>query len=192
MIKVKLVSLVLGSLILLAPQMKGQEKQKEASAPRGALKVQVTFAEQEGEKKLANLPYTFYVVVGEDPHNAPWTKVRMGSRVPVYVGKDAGMQYLDIGTNIDARALAGGDGRFDVMLGLERSWIEGDVMVAAEKPVADSSGPHSGEFKEPVIRQFKTDLTLPMRDGQSVQTTQAADPLSGRILTISVTITMMK
>jgi len=31
-----------------------------------------------------------------------------------------------------------------------------------------------------------------MRDGQTVQTTQAADPLSGRVLTITVTMNVVK
>jgi hypothetical protein len=88
------------------------------------------------------------------------------------------MQYLDVGTNIDARGLADGSGRFTVMLNLERSWIEGDVAVAT--------------MKEPIIRQFKTELTLPMKDGQTVQTTQAADPLSARVLTIVATMNVVK
>jgi len=31
-----------------------------------------------------------------------------------------------------------------------------------------------------------------MHDGQAIQTTQAADPLSGRVLTITVTMNVMK
>jgi hypothetical protein len=78
------------------------------------------------------------------------------------------------------------------MLNLERSWVEGDMLVAMEKHSGDSTDPNVSHFKEPIIRQFKTELNLRMRDGQTVQTTQAADPLSGRLLTITVTMNVVK
>jgi hypothetical protein len=173
----------------LAAQESPKPESKKAAVP---LKVQVTFTENEGEKKLANLPYTFFVNAGESSPTAPWTKVRVGSRVPVYVGKDGGMQYIDIGTNIDARGFLSDEGRFDIHLNLERSWVEGDVHVPADKSSGTSGDLNTGLFKEPVIRQFKTDLNLAMRDGQTIQTTQAADPLSGRVLAITVTINAVK
>lgn len=174
-----------GSLLL------AQDKPNAASkAPSTLLKLQVTIEEREGEKKVANLPYTFFIRAGEAGPGSPWTKLRTGSRVPVYVGKDAGMQYIDVGTNIDSRALAADNGRFDVTLNLERSWVAGEVEVPVEKSagaVADA-----GHFKEPILRQFKTELTMPMRDGQTSEVTQAADPTSGRVLIITVTVNVVK
>jgi hypothetical protein len=183
---------VLSILALLTTKLSAQETPKpENKVPASTLKVQVTFTESQGEKKLANLPYTFYVQAGERGIS-PFTKVRMGSRIPVYVGKDAGMQYIDIGTNIDARGFTTEGGKFDVILSLERAWVEGDVAVPAEKSVGNPTIGASGQFYEPIIRQFKTELTLTMKDGQTIQTTQAADPLSGRILTISVVMNVVK
>jgi hypothetical protein len=161
----------------------------ENKKPVTLLKVQVTFSESENEKKLANLPYAFFLKAG-DP--APWTKVRVGSRVPVYVGKDGGMQYIEVGTSIDARAYSADDGRFDVYLNLDRSWVEGDVLIPSSRSPIAADEPSSGHFKEPIIRQFKTELTFTMRDGQTIQTTQAADPLSGRVLTITLTVNVTK
>jgi len=178
--------------VLLCPQLFGQDKPKtDAKLAPTTLKLQVTFAEHEGEKKLASLPYTFFLQAAETNPLSPWTKVRTGSRIPVYVGKDGGMQYIDVGTNIDARALSSGEGRFDISLLLERSWVEGDVLVPVTK-VGSPAEVSAGPFKEPIIRQFKTELSLAMHDGQTVQTTQAADPLSGRVLTITVTMNVMK
>lgn len=180
------------TLALMSPPLFGQDKPKpESNPPETTLKLQVTFAEHEGEKKLASLPYTFFVQASEG-HNSPWTKVRTGSRVPVYAGKDGGMQYIDVGTNIDARAIGSGEGRYDVSLLLERSWVEGDVLVTAARVGTNAADVSAGPFKEPIIRQFKTELSLRMRDGQTVQTTQAADPLSGRVLTITATINVVK
>lgn len=179
---------VLANLLLLVPHLLAQERTtSDGKAPAATLKLQVTIAEQEGEKKVANLPYTFFLRAGESAPASPWTKVRMGSRVPVHAGKE-GMTYVDVGTNIDARALAVADGHFDLSLNLERSWIQDEVPVSTEK----SGESHPAENKEPVIRQFKTELTLAMRDAQTIQTTQAADPLSGRVLTITVTMNVVK
>jgi len=173
-----------------------QEKPKpDSKTPVTTLKVQVTFAEQEGEKKLANLPYTFFLRAADLGPNSPWTKVRIGSRVPVATGTDKGtiqFQYIDVGTNIDARGFAADDGRFDIALNLERSWVEGGVPFPAEKQAESAVNTNTGQFKEPIIGQFKTELTLTMRDGQTIQTTQAADPLSGRVLTITVTMNVVK
>jgi hypothetical protein len=181
------------TLLTGACALRAQDKVKsEPKVPPAILKVQVTITETEGEKKLVNLPYTFYMRAGEGGPASPWTKVRMGSRVPVYVGKDGGMQYIDVGTNIDARGFVGEDGRFDLSLNLERSWVEGDVAVPVDKPLAQSGDGHSGQFREPVIRQFKTELALTMKDGQTMQSTVATDPLSGRMLAINVTMNVVK
>jgi hypothetical protein len=190
--KVRFALIAFLALAMLSPHLGAQDAPKaEAKRAPSTLKVQVALTENDGDKKLANLPYTFFVKAESPGANPPWAKVRMGSRVPVYVGKE-GMQYIDVGTNIDARGFSTDDGRFDLSLSLERSWVEGDVLVPTEKNSAgapDASAPH---FKEPIIRQFKTEFTLTMRDGQTIQSTQAADPLSGRVLTITVTMNVVK
>jgi hypothetical protein len=192
----KIVRLVLVAFILfgLAPLYSGAQDKPNtvAKTPGSALKLQVTIVEREGEKKVTNLPYTFFVRAGDGGATSPWTKLRTGSRVPIYVGKEGGMQYMDVGTNIDARATAAEDGRFDLTLNLERSWVEGDVMVPVDKSVGSTSDPNAGHFKEPIIRQFKTELTLPMRDGQTTESTEAADPTSAKVLIITVTMNVVK
>jgi hypothetical protein len=194
MAKARFLLVALLALSVVPLHLMGQENPKpDTKKPAIPLKLQVTFAENEGEKKLANLPYTFFLKASDvTPIPSPWTKVRVGSRVPVYTGKDGGMQYLDVGTNIDARGSSSADGRFDIYLNLERSWVEGDVLVPVEKSSGASGELNPAHFKEPIIRQFKTELNLTMHDGQTIQTTQAADPLSGRVLTITVTMNVAK
>ena len=187
------IALGLLTLLTAAFALRAQDKAKsEAKVPPATLKVQVTISETEGEKKVVNLPYTFYMRAGEGGPASPWTKVRMGSRVPVYVGKDSGMQYIDVGTNIDARGFAGEEGRFDLSLNLERSWVEGDVSVPLQKPGGATGDSAAGQFREPVIRQFKTELVLTMKDGQTMQSTLATDPLTGKVLAINVTMNVVK
>jgi hypothetical protein len=190
---------VLGAFLVLAfislPVWAQEKPKADVKVQATTLKLQVTFAESEGDRKIANLPYAFFIKSTDATPGSPWnlpvTKVRIGSRVPVYAGKD-GMQYIDVGTNIDARGSNADDGLFDIMLTLERSWVEGDVLVATDKSSGGVVDPNTTHFKEPIIRQFKTELNLRMRDGQSIQTTQAADPLSGRVLTITVTMNVVK
>ncbi|HEY1472413.1 MAG TPA: hypothetical protein VGF61_25475 [Candidatus Acidoferrum sp.] len=176
----------------LAPLSAQEKSNANPKPPVATLKVQVTIVEMDGGKKVVNLPYTYYLRAGEANPVSPWTKLRLGSRIPVYVGKDSGMQYIDVGTNIDSRATTPEPGRFDLSLNLERSWVEGDVLVPMEKPAAQATDANVGPFREPIIRQFKTELNLSMRDGQTTQSTLAADPLSGKVVSITVTINVVK
>jgi hypothetical protein len=201
------------AVAVLAPQIYAQESpQPNSKPPSTTLKVLVVIAEVEGEKKVANLPYTFFLQASDSSPSSPWTKVRMGSRVPVATGSfQAGVgtdssagtatiaplvntqfQYIDVGTHIDARATTGEGGHFDLVLNLERSWVESDMLLPGEKQSANPKDSNSGIFRQPLIRQFKTELTLPMKDGQTIQSTQATDPLSGRVLTITVTMNVVK
>ena len=191
--RIVLVVLALFACVAAAFSLHAQDKVKsEAKSPVATLKLQVIITETEGEKKIVNLPYAFYLRVGEPGPVTPWTKVRMGSRVPVYVGKDGGMQYIDVGTNIDARGFLGDESKFDINLNLERSWVEGDVAVPMERPTGQPSDSHAAQFREPVIRQFKTELALTMKDGQTIQSTVATDPLSGKVLAINVIMNVVK
>jgi hypothetical protein len=191
--RVRALLVILTALAGILAPLSAQEKSNiDAKPPTTTLKVQVTIAETDGEKKVVNLPYTYYLRAGEGGPASPWTKLRLGSRIPVYVGKENAMQYLDVGTSIDSRAYSSENGRFDITLNLERSWVEGDVLIPMEKATAQTTDAHVGPFREPIIRQFKTELTLTMRDGQTTQSTLAADPLSGKIMSITVTINVVK
>jgi hypothetical protein len=45
---------------------------------------------------------------------------------------------------------------------------------------------------QPVVQQFKTEVELLMRDGQTIQSTLATDPVSGRVTKVEVTVNVMK
>ena len=191
--RLRFLLVMLTALAAIFTPLSAQEKSNGDTRPSGTtLKVQVTISETEGEKKVVSLPYTYFLRAGDGGPGSPWTKLRMGSRIPVYTGKDSGMQYLDVGTNIDSRAFSSDNGRFDVTLNLERSWVEGDVLVPMERATTQPADAHTSPFREPVIRQFKTELTLPMRDGQTTQSTLATDPLSGKVLSLIITINVVK
>jgi hypothetical protein len=187
--------LLLMVAMLLSTQLRAQDKQNTENKPAVVvrptpLKIQILFTEYQGDKKVKSMPYTsiFSTDAGRGPDAA---KLRIGSRVPLYTGKDGGLQYIDVGTNLDCRADRFDDGRFGLRLSLERSWVEGDVRVPVDRSIAQPGGT-SGEFKEPVIGQYKTDVYVMIRDGQTIESTVATDPLSGNVLKIELTLTVLK
>lgn len=201
---------VLSLFAVFAAQMVAQEKPKspeqqaeEYRFTLASLKVQVVFTEYEGDKKLKSLPYSFLVTT-RTREDKPEAKIRVGNRVPVYIGGQPGgsqtisssaYTYMDIGTNIDGWAEGVGPGQYRIHLYLERSWIEGSVSVPIEKVPSTQSGggeSHPAEFHQPIVRQYKAELTPILKDGQSLETNLATDPLSGRVVKLEVSISVLK
>ncbi len=169
---------------------KDEAKSESARSEGPQIKVQITFTEYDGGKKIKSLPYALLLQARDD---VPGTKIRMGSRVPVYIGGEHGsMQYLDIGTNIDCRASVTQDGRYRLSMSLERSWVEGDVFVPVQKPAAPMNDPAVGQFAQPIIRQFRSENNVTMRDGQTIETNFATDPVSGKVIKLEVSINIVK
>ena len=189
-------SLVL--LGMLSPLCRAQDKPKPEDKPKTEaqttpVKVSVVFTEYEGDKKTKNLPYTVYVNAPDAPElKSQWVKMRVGSRVPVYTGGSTGnMTYLDVGTNIDARAAHTPEGHFLLYLNLERSWAEGYTLVPVQRP-PEQMDPHAGSFQEPIIRNFRSELDLKLREGQVMESTMATDPISGKVMKVEVSLSVVK
>jgi hypothetical protein len=180
--------LVIG--MLLVPVGRAQEKPKDAEEPKSVttLKVQVVLNEFEGEKKVSSLPYTFFVNADDRRE----TRLRMGLRVPITVStKDSpsAVQYIDVGTNIDCSAQTSGDGRFTLQMSVERSSVYAAGLEGKSLDWKPGDPPLS---MQPIIRSFRVIINLLVREGQSVQSTTATDPLIGRVLKIDVTATVAK
>jgi len=188
---------------VLSPFCSAQDKPKaedgqKAEVRTTPVKVQIVFTEFEGDKKLKSLPYALYINAPDAPEwksgsGSSWVKLRVGSRVPAYTGGPTGnMTYLDVGTNIDARSAYTGEGRLSLYLNLERSWVEGDVSVPVAKSDGSASETSSGHFRQPIIRNFRSELDLKLREGQSVESTIATDPIGGKVLKVDVSFTIVK
>ena len=193
MVRTANAALLVAALAMGTPWLSAQEKPKNEDVAVEArqtettpLKISVTFTEFEGDRKVKSLPYTIVVIADGRP---PKSVVKMGSRVPVYAGKEYGMQYLDVGTNIDCQASRTKDNKFDIRLNLERSWVEGNVAVAIDSGASLQS---SAQFPEPILRQFKSELSLTLRDGQTVESSFATDPLSGKVFKVEVSLNVVK
>ena len=190
--RAQIAAMLVAALAMFRPYVSAQEKPKSEDAAETRaiettpIKISVTFTEFEGDKKVKSLPYTMIVVADGRP---PRSVLKMGSRVPVYTGPEKGMQYLDDGSNLECQAGRTKDNRFDIKLDLDRSWVEGDVAVPVERGISSQS---SGQFPEPIVRQFRTALSLTLRDGQTVESTFATDPLSGKVFKVDVSLSVLK
>ena len=185
---------ILSPFCLAQDKPKAEDSQK-AEVRTTPVKVQIVFTEFEGEKKLKSLPYVLYINAPDAPEwkSSSFVKLRVGSRVPVYTGGNTGsMTYLDVGTNIDGRAAYSGDGRLLLQTKIERSWVEGRVSVPVARSDGSASETSSGHFQEPIVRQFVSEFDLKLREGQSVESTMATDPLSGKVLKVDVSFTIVK
>jgi hypothetical protein len=185
--------LLAAALAMGAPWVLAQEKPKGEEVATEAhqtettpLKISIIFTEFEGDKKVKSLPYTTIVIA--DGRN-PKSVVKVGSRVPVYTGKEYGMQYFDVGSNIDCQASRIKDNKFDLRLSLDRSWVEGNVAVSVDPGTASQT---PGQFPEPIVRQFRSELSLTLRDGQTIESSFATDPLSGKVFRVEVSLNVVK
>ena len=192
---VQIASLLL--LGILSPIALAQDKPKtddktKIEVQTTPIKVQIVFTEFEGDKKIKSLPYVMYMNAPDSSElRAGWVRFRIGSRLPVYVGKNE-MQYMDVGTNVDARSAYTGDGHVLLQMTLERSWVEGEVSVPMTKSDSSPSDPSGGHFQEPIVRGFKSELDLKLREGQPVESNMATDPISGRVLKVEISFAVVK
>ena len=183
----------LALVFLLGPVAIAQEKANEAAGNKDGVpvKVQVVFSEFDGEKKVSSLPYTLSLLSSLD-RGRNYSSLRMGLKVPIMSGpKDSSgqvqFQYMDVGTSIDARVQPTPDGRFVLNMQTRRSSVH--TLEGANKEAAWSMGEASGR---PILREYSASFDFILRDAQTMQTTMATDPVSGRVLKVEVTITVVK
>jgi hypothetical protein len=187
------IALVFAFALASSVIVRSQEKPAPA-APKPApvavtpLKVSVVVSRFQGEKKLSSLPYTLSVNAGSR------ATLRMGAKVPVMMMMTANMpkdlpqggpvQYQDVGTSIDCNVSAvQDDGRFRVEITIEDSSVYG------EGPNPTDNKPPPGN---PSFRSFKASDSMVLRDGQTAQFTTATDKVSGEIVKVDVTLTVVK
>jgi len=187
----KQMGLLLAAILVSAFAARGQEKAASGAERKEpiALTVQVVFSEFEGERKISSLPYSMPLNAYEARQFADWEQLRMGIKVPLTT-REGATQYMDVGTNIDALAWTKGDGAFDLQVRVERTSVYSAD--AGNKPVEWTSQGSLAISPQPVVRSYRSTMTLRLRDGQTMQRSLATDPLSGRVLKVDVTLNVVK
>jgi hypothetical protein len=171
-------------VLLGLPTVFAQEKSGPEAPPEVPLKVQVVLTEFDGTQKISSLPYTLNML-GTGPNNQRAAHLRFGVKVPIATGVSS-FTYEDVGTNIDGDAVLGKDGQYRLDLTVDRS------SVTMPNNGADWKPGQSYTSTEPLIRSFRENFTVVVKDGQTVQGTSAVDPVTGHVLKVDVTLNVLK
>jgi hypothetical protein len=191
---------------LMAQAPKDEAGQKPATVPAASpaasgasmlvpLSVQVVLSRYQGEKKVSSLPYTLGMNANALRLGGTVSRLRMGTQIPVPMvapptveGKPVGptgggpFQYRDVGTNIDAWANSYESNRYQVNISIEDSSVYTNEQAGSLSKV--------GEM--PVFRSLRFTNELVLRDGQTAQFTAATDRVSGEVIKVDVTLTVVK
>lgn len=189
--------LALATIVLCftAGSASAQQAQKPEPPPQTAnapaattipLRVQLVISKLKGEKKITSLPYTISTAAGRNSRlrigaDAPYSS----TRTPQKAGADAqptappvSFAYRTVGTAIDCTPTALADGRFRLDL-----TISHDSITYADTTSAQGA---------PVFPTFSTVTALVLRDGETGQMAIAADPITGEVMRVDVTLTVLK
>jgi hypothetical protein len=147
------------------------------------LKVDVVITRNRDNKAISRLPFTLWVNANE---RGPGASIRMGMSVPVptRTGTATSVSYRNIGTNIDCSASSAPGGAFELTLIISDSSVYDQVSGTGAASVTMSG--------YPAFRSFDSSNRVIVRDGQTVEYTMATDKLSGEVLKVSVTATVVK
>jgi hypothetical protein len=193
--------LVALTFLLALPQLFGQDsevkdkKSKEVPVASAApstnvpVKVQILLTEFDGTQKVSSLPYTIYTLASGYLSSVPQAHLRFGVKVPIATGSSGNFTYQDVGTNIDCTAHQFSDVQYSLELTIERTSVSmrGSNGEESEwKPGEERPGP------QPLLRSFRNNFFLVMRDGNSMEGTSAVDPVTGHVLKVEVTLNVLK
>lgn len=175
---------LIGSMVLIAALTAPPVAVAQEKATLVPLKVQLVVSRHAADKKISSLPYTLWVTANDKR----MTSVRMGVEVPVQTttsSKD-GVEsqqytYRSVGTNVDCQATRQADGLFNLEIKLNDSSLGFDAK--------ESGQPLKGI---PAFRNFTSNFSIVLKDGQTAQYASATDPVSGETLKIDVTINVLK
>lgn len=172
------------SLLLLASAASAQEAvEPPRPSADAALKVQMVVNRHAGDKKVGSVAYSF-------PCNRDRkTVVKSGVEVPVPVRKAEAVEfhYRNVGTNIECESAAVAGGRYRLRISFEQSSLAGGDKTAPGVGTPDGPGAHPPSF-----RTSMSQFTALLREGQAAQVVSAADPLTGDVTAIEVTLTVLK
>ena len=150
------------------------------------LRIQVVIARYQGEKRVSSLPYTLSI----NAQNTGRTvgQIRMGADIPIRAegaaadSKTGGVNYDQVGTQIDCIVRLVPDGRYAL-----------ELSVSDKTVYADGDGEKlSSPSLLPTFRSFRATNSVLLRDGQSTQFTAATDRLTGDVVRVDVTLHVIK
>jgi hypothetical protein len=173
------------AVALVAGAIAVHAQDRAAPSPVTPLKVQVVLSRYDGERKLASMPYTLLVNAGDRDNRVT---LRMGVALPVTgVGANGPtITVHDIGTNMDCTASPTDDGRFRIGLAVNHTSV-----YETDQKHLQATIPRPGDSAQ-LVRSFTSSFSLLLRDRETSQSIAATDPVTGEVMRIDVTLTVVK
>jgi len=177
-------SLSIGAVVV-AGAIAAHAQDRPATVQVTPLKVQVVLSRYDGERKLASMPYTLLVNAGDRDNRVT---LRMDVALPVTgVGANGPtITVHDIGTNMDCTASPTDDGRFRIGLAVNHSSV-----YETDQKHLQATIPRPGDSAQ-LVRSFTSSFSLLLRDRETSQSIAATDPVTGEVMRIDVTLTVIK
>ena len=157
-----------------------------------ALSVEVTISRYRGDELVGRWPYVL-AVTARERSPGPVASLRVGGNVPLLtpmggpvvaagqpMPRTIANQLVEVAIDCSARMV--GDGRHEIRVSI------GEISIGGEEQ------PSAGTLRAPdtpFVREFSSENTLVLRDGQSRQYLAAADPVSGETIRVDVTLTVV-
>jgi hypothetical protein len=185
---------VLGFAAVASAQQPSASSTAPAAAPRVTpaplipLKVQVVISKFQGEKKVSSSPYTLAVNANDPPKPGKYVSdpAELTSAIQVLIPmvtvneKTTGPVYKDVGTTIRCTAATLDGGRFRLDLSVEDSSVYPESKIPADGA------------RGPWLQAFRSNQTLILKDGQTTEYTTATEQVSGEVVKVDVTLTLVK
>jgi hypothetical protein len=168
--------------------------------PAVPVRIDVVVSRFQGEKKTSSLPFALFV----NANTGNSVSLRLGVDVPVgtstvTAGNESSnpnrtsttntssttshVDYRNVGTSIDCGVSQNPDGRFSVNLRVQDSSLF----------TSDTDGKMTLKVADPMaFRTFTFSNTLTMRDGQTLLWATGADKITGEVLKLEATLTVVK
>ena len=180
---------LVASPLLIAQEPPPPGDAAKSAAPSGKsgitpLRVLVTVSRYQGEKKVSSLPYSLSVSVGGPP-----VRFRMGADLPYSStptndgAKTQSYSYRTVGIGIDiAGQLMIEPGLFKLDISVSDSSVASSNQILGAPAVTGV----------PMFRNFSTNGSVMLRDGQTTQLSTSADPVTGETMRVDVALTVLK
>lgn len=171
--KNRIVAVTLITMFLtMALAASAQEKPEERT--RNVYKLEFTVFELENGKRINERSYMLHLA--DSDHRGAATRV--GTRVPIQVGGDKGVQYMDVGLKIEANFQSADDSALNLTINFETSGF-------ALPEQSTQSG-------TPVLRNVSENVTAKVAYGKPTVVSSIDDVNSKRRLQLELTATRVK
>ncbi len=152
------------------------QERPEARVPI-PVKLQIVFERFQGEKRLTSEPYTMSLNANDRPG-----RIRMGVTVPMRMDRvndrevPGNVVYRDVGNGADCSVTSLDPARFKIDCTFDQSSI------------ASTQGVPAAALVPPLLRSFRSESGVVLRNKENAQFIVGTDPVSGERLQVSLTL----